>query len=62
MATAEQEMTALENQLATAFKLMESLNKSTEAIIEKGEERRIIRQMKNLTEKTEKIHELKELL
>eukprot|EP00794_Sanderia_malayensis_P019343 gene19343-21261_t len=62
MATAEQNMTALENQLAKVFKLAESLNKSTEEIIEKGEERKIVRQMKNLTEKTEEIHEIKELL
>eukprot|EP00794_Sanderia_malayensis_P021101 gene21101-23162_t len=62
MATAEQNMTALENQLAKVFKLAESLNKSTAEIIEKGEERKIVRQMKNLTEKTEEIHEIKELL
>ena len=62
MATAEQDMAALENQLEKALKLAENLNKSTEAIIEKGEQRKIIRQMKNLTEKTEKIHEIKELL
>ena len=42
-----------------AFKLAESLNKSTDAIIEQGEERKIARQKKNLTEKTEKIHEIK---
>ena len=62
MATAEQDMAALENQLEKALKLAENLNKSTEAIIERGEQRKIIRQMKNLTEKTEKIHEIKELL
>ena len=55
-------MSALENQLEKVFELAESLNKSTEAIIEKGEERKIARQLKNLTEKTEKLHEIKELL
>ena len=44
------------------FKLAESLNKSTDAIIEQGEERKIARQKKNLMEKTEKIHKIKELL
>ena len=48
MTTAEQNMTALENQLAKIFKLADSLNQSTEAIIEKGEERKIVRQMKPL--------------
>ena len=62
MATAEEKTTALESQLEKAFKLAESLNKSTDAIIEQGEERKIARQKKNLMEKTEKIHEIKELL
>ena len=62
MATAEEKMTALESQLEKAFKLAESLNKSTDAIIKQGEERKIARQKKNLMEKTEKIHEIKELL
>ena len=62
MATAEEKTTALESQLEKAFKLAESLNKSTNAIIEQGEEQKIARQKKNLTEKTEKIHEIKELL
>ena len=61
MATAEQNMTALGNQLAKIFKLADSLNNSTEAIIEKGEELKIVRQMKTLIEKTDKIHEIKEL-
>ena len=50
------------SQLEKAFKLAESLNKSTDAIIEQREERKIARQKKNLMEKTEKIHEIKELL
>ena len=62
MATAEEKTTALESQLEKAFKLAESLNKSTDAIIEQGEERKIARQKKNLMEKKEKIHEIKELL
>ena len=62
MTTAEEKTTALESQLEKAFKLAESLNKSTDAIIEQGEERKIARQKKNLMEKTEKIHEIKELL
>ena len=62
MATAQEKTTALESQLEKAFKLGESLNKSTDAIIEQGEERKIARQRKNLMEKTEKIHEIKELL
>ena len=55
MATAEQDMAALENQLEKALRLVETLNKSTEAIIQKGEQRKIVRQMKKLTQKTEKI-------
>ena len=45
-----------------SIQLAESLNKSADAIIEQGEERKIARQKKNLMEKTEKIHEIKELL
>ena len=62
MTTAEEKTTALESQLEKAFKLAESLNKSTDAIIEQGEKRKIARQKKNLMEKTEKIHEIEELL
>ena len=46
MTTAEEKTTALESQLEKAFKLAESLNKSTDAIIEQGEERKIARQKK----------------
>jgi len=45
----------LENQLKKALRPAETLNKSTEAIIKKGEQRKIVRQMKKLTQKTEKI-------
>ena len=62
MTTAEEKTTALESQLEKAFKLVKSLNKSADGIIEQGEERKIARQKKNLMEKTEKIHEVKELL
>ena len=41
MTTAEEKTTVLESQLEKAFKLAESLNKSTDAIIEQGEERKI---------------------
>ena len=62
MATAEEKNNSFGESTRKAFKLAESLNKSTDAIIEQGEEWKIARQKKNLTEKTEKIHEIKELL
>ena len=62
MATTEDKTAALDSQLETAFKLTESLNKSTHAIIKQGEKRKIARQKKSLLEKIERIHEIKELL
>ena len=54
MATTQDKTADLHNQLETAFKLTESLNKSTDVIIKQGEERKIARQKKNLLAKTEK--------
>ena len=62
MATTQDKTAALHNQLETAFKLTESLNKSTDVIIKQVEERKIARQKKNLLAKTENVHEIKEFL
>ena len=62
MATTEDKTAALNNQLETAFKLTESLHKSTDAIIKQREERKIAKRKKNLLEMSEKIHDIKELL